>query len=165
MAGRLKEFTGIDPLTIDQQQWTEQSQIAQEHPLYRSMTLSQASVFTDATGQVYPGLSVGRTDIQVAHPRTQYQHGRPSWLLQAGRRKPYFLDPTQCQLKLPCLVQAYAREEPADPMQPTHQGVPLDILEITNWGDKKALILPPGNYRLVLRNGEGQQQELLARLK
>lgn len=159
MAGRIKEFTGIDPLTIDQQQWTEQSQVAQEHPLYRSMKLSQASVFANASGQVYPGLNLGRTDIQLAHPRTQYRYGRPSWLLTGGRRKPYFLKPAQCRLQLPCLVQAYARGEPSQ------QAVPLDIMEVTNWGDKKALILPLGDYRLILRDGQGQQQELLVKLK
>jgi hypothetical protein len=165
MAGRLKEFTDIDPLTIDQQQWTEQSQVAKEHPLYRSMKLSQASVFVDASGQVYPGLSVGRTDIQVAHPRTQYRYGRPNWLLQGGRCKPYFLKPAQCRLQLPCLVQAYVRDELAAQREPAQQAVPLDVMEVRDWGDKKALILPPGAYRLVLRNEEGQQQELLIRPK
>lgn len=144
MAGRLKEFTGIDPLTIDQQQWTEQGQVAKKHPLYRAINIQEASVFVDATGQVYPGLGLGRTDIQVAHPRTRYRYSRPSWLLLGGQRKPCLLKSAQCRLKLPCLVQAYRLDEVADSLLGTRRAIPVDVIEVTRWADRKALILPAG---------------------
>ena len=160
MAGWLKEFTGIDPLTIDQQQWTELSQPVKEHPLYQAMHLSEASVFVHATGAVYLGLALGRTDIQVAHPRTRYTHGRPNWVLAGGRKKPYVLKPAQCSLKLPFLVQAYRMAEWNDVSAPIYQAIPADIIELTSWPDRKALILPVGTYRVMLRDKQGNQQEL-----
>lgn len=160
MAGRVKEFTGIDPLTIDQQQWTELSQPTKEHPLYQLMSIKESSIFFNSKEEIYPGLILGRTDIQVAHPHTTYQYGRPTWLLKEGRWKPCFLTKAQCSLGFPCLVLAYRESERVDRTKPTEQAVPVDILELTSWEERKALILPPGKYRIVLQSLNGEQQEL-----
>lgn len=159
MAGRLKEFTGIDPMTIDQQQWTELSQPTKEHPLYQSMQLVEASIYINTKGEVYPGLSLGRTDVQVAHPRTRYQYGRPTWLLRANQWKPYFLKQEQCSLNLPCLALAYRADEPIGKQNLAEQPIPVDVVELVNWQERKALILPTGRYRVVFRDSSGNQQE------
>ena len=160
MAGRLKEFTGIDPMTIDQQQWTELSQPTKEHPLYQSMHIGEASIYLNAKGEVYPGLSLGRTDVQVAHPRTNYQHGRPTWLLRAGQWKPYPLKQAQCSLKLPCLALAYRADEPMGKQNLAEQPIPVDVVELKDWQEKKSLILPPGKYRVLFQDSSGNQQEV-----
>jgi len=159
MAGRLKEFTGIDPMTIDQQQWTELSQPTKEHPLYQSMNLREASIYINAKGEVYPGLSLGRTDVQVAHPRTRYRYGRPTWLLRAGQWKPYFLKRKQFSLKLPCLALAYRADELIGKQNFGGQPIPVDVVELRSWEERKALILPIGKYRIIFQDLSGNEQE------
>lgn len=158
MAGRVKELTGIDPLTIDQQQWTEMSQPAKEHPLYQVMTLTSSSVFLNQQQEPYPGLALGRTDLQVAHPRTQYKHGRPDWLLRGGAYKPYFLTNRQLALGFPCRVLAYRQAEFDAGTKPFQTAIPLDVMELRGWQPSKALILPPGHYQLRVVASDGQQQ-------
>jgi hypothetical protein len=58
MAGRVKEFTGIDPFTIDQERWTEKSEPARENPAYRLLQISEASVLTtpgERPSRLFPG--------------------------------------------------------------------------------------------------------------
>jgi hypothetical protein len=80
MAGRVKEFTGIDPFTINQQSWTESSEPAREDPLYRMISVKQPSVFVNDKGEVFTATARAGalTDVQVAHPRTIYRYGRPA---------------------------------------------------------------------------------------
>lgn len=159
MAGRLKEFTGIDPLTIDQQQWTELGDRAKEPPLYRLMNITKPTVYINETVQVYPATSDAKTDIQVVHPRTTYQHGRPVWLFRDGDWRPYFLKKEQLTLGFPCLVLAYRAGENIGKAKPTNQAVPMDVIELKSAADKKALALPPGQYQVVVQSQDGREQQ------
>ncbi len=151
MAGRLKEFTGIDPLTINQEPMTERGSRGREDPLYRRVPVSEPTVLVDAGGKAFNGLKDPKqVDIQVFHPRSIYVHGRPEWLLLGGKRKPYVIRPEQLTVGFPCLVLAY-REKESKP-----QGVPADVMEVASPDDGKALILLPGRYSVELRNAAGK---------
>jgi hypothetical protein len=160
MAGRLKEFTGIDPFTIDQERWTEKSEKEKENPAYRLLDVKEPSVFTTPQGDVFsafPGTQP-LVDVRVAHPRTTYQHGRPAWLLREGKRKPYFLQKEQLAVGFPCLVLAYKATEPAGGRSTQPAAVPADVMELQDAKEHKALILAPGMYQVVVKNEQGQQQ-------
>ena len=159
MAGRLKEFTGIDPFTIDQQQWTEHSEPAKEDPLYKLMNVKKPSVYVNAAGKAYPATDAALTDVQVVHPRTTYQHGRPIWLFRDGGWKPYFLTKEQLSLAFPCLVLAYRAGETSSRTKPFDQAIPVDAIELKRADEKKALVLPSGNYRIILLSQDGKQKE------
>ena len=163
MAGRVKEFTGIDPFTINQQSWTESSEPAKEDPLYRMVSVKQPSVFVNATGEAFAATtSAGAlTDVQVAHPKTIYRHGRPAWLLKEGKCKPYFLKKEELSLGFPCMAMAYQEGEPVDAEDPMQQALPVDVIELRAAAEQKALILPRGRYQLVLKNEQGQQQRFM----
>lgn len=159
MAGRLKEFTGIDPFTIDQQQWTELSEPAKETPLYKLVNVNRPSVYVNAAGRAYPATAAALTDIQVVHPRTTYRHGRPNWLFRDGGWKPYFLSKEQLSLNFPCLVLAYRAGETRSLIKPFDQAIPVDVIELKRADEKKALVLPSDNYRIILLSQDGKQKE------
>ena len=160
MAGRLKEFTGIDPLTINQEMMTERSRPDRGSPLYRYAPVTEPTVFVDGEDKAFNGFKgFNQFDVRVFHPRSTYLHGRPQWLLLNGKRKPYILRPEQLTIGFPCLVLAY-RENEGNP-----QGVPADVIEIASPEDQKALILAKGGYTLEVRNGAGKTASLTINVK
>ncbi len=151
MAGRVKEYTGIDPLTINQEMMTERGSPDRGSPLYRRVSVTEPAVFVDAGGKAFNGFKgFKQFDIRIFHPRSTYVHGRPGWLLMGGKRKPYILRAEQMTIGFPCLVLAYRENEDKQ------QAVPADVIEVANRTDLKALVLQPGRYTVEMRNGEGK---------
>jgi hypothetical protein len=160
MAGRLKEYTGIDPLTIDQETLTEHSAPLYEKPDYAAIQFPQPAVLINMDGLVYNGYKKDSAyDIRLYHPRTQYLYGRPSWLSLNGTRKPYIIDASKIKLHYPVLVLAYVADEDST------KTVPYDVMEISNAGDKKALFLQKGVYKLVLKDQQQNSQTLPVRIQ
>lgn len=160
MAGRVKEFTGIDPFTIDQQQWTELGDQAKEWSLYSLMNVKKPTVYVNANGKPYPPATTSAmTDIQVVHPRTTYVHSRPAFLFRGGQWKPYFLTKQQLSLGFPCLVLAYRAGENIGKTNLSEQAIPMDVIELKSADQMKALVLPPGNYQIVVQNLSGKQTD------
>lgn len=153
MAARLQRETGIDPLTIDQT-------LADEHsaPEYESPDYTQAvahfhftvpTVFRLPSGewQIIGGYQ-GKVDMQVFHPRAQYAHGRPDWLKENGYRRPYAVRPEWLPTVGRVLLQAFVASEPAD-------AIPMDQVLLTAGQSPPCLLLPRGDYRLVLQSEDG----------
>jgi len=121
MASRLKQKTGIDPLTIDQTGCWSNSDTA---PMFAS------------GARFVPG----QFDLVVAHPRPTYDEGRPSWRIEEATFKvriPEALLSNESRV----LVEArIAGESP--------ESVPLDRLLL--WpGEAMPLLLPVGSYDLI----------------
>jgi hypothetical protein len=165
MAGRVKEFTGIDPFTTDQEIWTEKSEPSKENPLYRMINVKQPSVFLNSKGEAFSTTAnaTALTDIRVAHPRTTFRYGRPTWLLREGKWKPYFLKKEQLTLTFPCLVLAYKEGEQVVVEKTLQQAIPVDVVELKKPGEEKALILPKGNYRIIVINEQGSKKSFFVR--
>lgn len=89
MAGRIKEYTGIDPFTINQEILTEHYLSAKENPYFKVVdTLQESSVFIKKDGSVFSGPDGDvHYDVRLFHPRTTYINGRPSWLMMEARVK------------------------------------------------------------------------------
>lgn len=158
MAGRLKEYTGIDPFTINQEILTEHSSPIYERPEFSVIQANFPAVLINSNRRVYTGLTRDTTvDVMVYHPRTKYQNGRPQWLWQNLPRKAYFLPAKKVTIKYPLLVQAYRKNE-------NDAAIAYDVMELKNMQEKKALALEPGEYRLVLEN-ENEKQILHVRIR
>ena len=153
MAGRVKEFTGIDPFTINQEVLTERSDPAMENPFYRMIDVDRPTVFVDEQGRAFSGPEgTHYYDVRMAHPRTRYVEGRPHWLLY-GDRQLVSLSDTTLTVGFPCLMKAYRAIE--DP----EQAVPVDVVEIADASHKKPLVLAPGYYQVILKGlGQGQKK-------
>ena len=152
MAGRLKEYTGINPFTIDQERLTGHSSPLYEKPDYTAIHAAFPAVLINQHKVVYNGLARDTSvDLLVYHPRTIYINGRPNWLLLNQQRKPWFVPGDKIKIRYPILAFAYVnREDPAI-------AIPYDVVELSHPREKKALILQKGKYTLVLKNEKEEQ--------
>ena len=155
----LREFTNIDPLSIDQVMMTEKCP-AEEDPYFKIRKVNSPVVFKKGE-EIYvrrevhpenPLQKVAAFDIQVFHPRSVIKYGRPQWIWDNNDLIPYFFNPDKHGMDSPCLVLAYLAEEDIN------FAVPADVIEIQNAGDQTALALKPGKYSFVLRDKNKQKK-------
>jgi hypothetical protein len=144
MAARLKDLTGINPFTIDQEVLTERAERALENPYYLMIDVRRPSVLIDKNGDAFRGpKGTHLYDVRMAHPRTNLVRGRPDWLLANGAK---FIDVPQHKVGgFPCLIQAYKIGENID------EAVPVDVFEISGPDDFKPLALRPGKYMVLVK--------------
>ena len=121
MAARLKQKTGIDPLTIDQTFCASQTGGTQ---------------VTAPTREMPPGAF----DVAVAHPELAFFRGRPQWRIDSGAIA-IELPETLVTAEQRTIVEARYEDEPPDT-------IPLDRL-LLRPGERLPLLLPPGRIRLV----------------
>jgi hypothetical protein len=146
MAGRLNDLTGINPFTIDQIPGSEKGDLKFNSPYIQMANSKKPVIMVNAKGKTYNGeINDNRADCRIIHPVTLYNNGRPDWLTFEGRRKTFHI-PTNSISEYPVLVMAYRNNEFEQ------EGVPADIIEITNKDQKVDLVLDKGNYRIIVKN-------------
>jgi hypothetical protein len=149
MALRLRELTGIDPLTVDQVGGLRLAGPGSDSLLRQAViqlkNLQAASVLKGAQGQLLqlPGQT---RDIQVFQPDETLVGGRPKWLYGAGRRAVAVQVPATPGTGRK-LVQAFYRQE-------SKAAIPADQVVMTQPGQVTLLLLP-GTYRLVVQDEAG----------
>ena len=159
MALRLRELTGINPLTVDQ---TEGLQIAgpSSNPALRAAVLrlkrpQTVSVLTDAQGKPHRVSPFQEHDLQVFHPDATLIAGRPSWLYGAGRKAVTVQIPATAGQGRKLLQAFYSQEGPT--------AIPADQLVLpirSRWPGRATLLLLPGKYRLAVQDEAGQSVPL-----
>ena len=142
MAIHLRQFTGLDPLTIDQTELSERSSPEFEHPLRtRAKELGllgeDAVVLIDSEDE--PVLPFEDVDLAVFGVATDYADGRPTWMNMGGRRHPTAFDTPECADRT-CIVEARRAGFPDE--------MPLDRVEVTSAG-RTTLYLPAGKDIVV----------------
>lgn len=146
MAGRLKEYTNINPFTIDQVSLTEHSDTSKEDPYFKLVKLNYYAMFVDSNGKLFNGAEQNiQYDTRVYHPRSNYIEGRPHWVFE-NNRVPYIL--SKLKATYPILVKAYFASEENNSFNPYENAVPFDIIEIKNQNERKALSLIKGNFTI-----------------
>lgn len=143
MAARLSDLTGLNPFTIDQTQFSEKSLPKYNEPLLRLVKNTVPVILKDSHQTVYNGEDKELfTDIKIIHPVTQYKKGRPGWMLTENRK--LYKVPASAVAEYPVLVLAYRKGELEQ------EGIPADIIELTDPKDSRFLILDKGNYDIVV---------------
>jgi hypothetical protein len=146
MAGRLKEYTNIDPFTINQTSYDEKGDPKFRHPLVKAIDPKESSVLLDADDQPVQAKSgEAYTDLTILHPTTQYADNRPGWLFNGDNLKTE-VELAQFKSMFPVLVMAFREGEDIN------QAVPVDILEVKDENEKAFLALPKGTYSIVVTN-------------
>ncbi len=148
MAGRLTEYTGINPLTINQAIYSERSKPEFNHPLLKALDITASSVIIDTNNNpLRYERGNGWMDIAVFHPNTKYIDDRPDWLFKNGTQNvPVSLE--TIEIAYPVMVLAYEKDEDLQ------LGIPVDITEVKNTTDSCHLGLKKGTYTIVVTNGE-----------
>jgi len=149
MAGRLKENLNIDPFTIDQTLYLEQSD-AEKNPLLLQLnTLGIPVILEDNQKNIFNGnATIKQTDVVVLHPVTTYTDNKPDWY--TANKKSYMIPFGNYSQLNTALVFAYRLNEFEQ------QGVPVDIVEVTNQKQDYKLHLPKGQYEIVIKNQQHQ---------
>ncbi|WP_426481789.1 hypothetical protein [Chryseobacterium sp. R2ACT005] len=147
MAGRLSDLTGINPLTIDQTQFSEKSLLKYNEPLLKLVNNTVPVVLKDENQMIYNGEDKELyTDIKIIHPVTKYIKGRPDWMLHENRK--FYKIPAAQLSTYPVMVFAYRKGEFEQ------KGIPADIIELNTPQDHRFLILDKGNYDIVIKDKE-----------
>lgn len=145
MAGRLKESMNIDPFTIDQTQFLERFDTANNHLFTNLNTTGAPIVLVDKNGVVFNGKTDPKqTDVVVIHPPTKYINNRADWFIK-GKTK-YSVPASKSNNNKPLLVLAYRNTEFEN------KGTPADVIEITNNNAAKDLYLAKGKYTIVIKD-------------
>jgi hypothetical protein len=146
MAGRLNNLTGINPFTIDQIPGSEKGDLKFNSPYIQMANSKKPVIMVNSKGKTYNGeIKDNKADCRIIHPVSVYNNGRPDWLTLNGRRKAFHIANNSIS-EYPVLVMAYRNNEFEQ------EGVPADIIEITNKDQKVDLVLDKGNYRIIVKN-------------
>ena len=153
MAGRLTEYTGINPFTINQTRYTEKSKSEYNHPLLKSLNLTEPSILLEKNNEPYKyERGESWTDIAVFHPNTEYINNRPKWLFENGNKKVQ-IELKEIDIPFPVMLLAFKKGENIN------NAVPIDIYEIENKSITPYLALPIGKYKIVVVNKEHNARE------
>jgi len=159
MAGRLEEYTGINPFTINQTQYTEKSKSELNHPLLKSLNIKEPSILLDKNNIPYK-YRRGKTwtDIAVFHPNTIYIDDRPNWLFKNGNKN-IIVELKEIDILFPVMVLAFKKGENIN------NAVPIDIYEVKNKSINPHLALPKGKYEIVVVNKGNDAQKFELEVK
>lgn len=160
LAAIIKDLSGIDPFTINQEVLTERL-VLPNSSYYAYIEAEESSVFLNDQRIPFNGPEgFDKFDLLVYHPPTQYLAGRPDWLYRDGSYKKYKVKRKAFKgISCPCLVKAYKKEEALN-------SVPLDIIALDeDTNDQPYLVLPPGAYILEVVNAKKEKRYLNARVR
>lgn len=144
MTGRLKEYTDIDPYTINQETFSEKGSFEINPAFVNLNTSGEPIVLIDQQGQPFTGTSDPKqTDLKIIHPVTQYKNNRPQWL--AKDKNPYSIDASKLKI-FSVLALAYRKGEFKN------NGIPADIIEIKDQQSTNTLFLATGKYEIIFKD-------------
>jgi hypothetical protein len=146
MAARLKELSGIDPLTVDQATFMPAAESRSDAPIFASARQKAKAETVALFGNDAPlivGPYAGAVDLQIVHPTLPRRQGRPGWLFELGRLPklaPANMKPRSGAI----LVKAFAKDDPPD-------ATPLDQAYWRAGTGPPVLLLPFSAVRLTLK--------------
>lgn len=146
MAGWIKEYTNINPFTIDQTYYSEKGDSKYNKPYINFVNLNYPAIMINENGKTFNGgIANDQTDCRIIHPITKYIDNRPDWLYLAGERKKYIIPKNKIS-EFPILVLAYNQGEYEQ------NGIPCDVIEILNKNQSRTLILKRGKYKIIIKD-------------
>ncbi|MGH1338765.1 MAG: hypothetical protein ACRBFS_21805 [Aureispira sp.] len=151
----IKQKSGINPLTINQEEWLETHSNKTANPyrlLIEEQRIKSISVFKNREGELFSTNPTGY-DMNVYFPPTTYVIGRPMWLFTLSEKRGVAVPYHQINATFPYLLFAYKEGDDSE-------ATPVDVLEIKSSMDRKILALEKGRYQLLVKSLDGQVQRL-----
>ena len=85
MAGQVKEYTGINPFTIDQIVLSEKSEMKFSNPYYRIINANTYSILVDKNDSPFnKRFDKQQVDALLYSPPTKYINEKPDWVFENG---------------------------------------------------------------------------------
>ena len=149
-AARLKEKTGIDPLTIEQSGNWPAMDPANDAPhvaaVLERFAPERPIVVSSGGVTIANRTYAGQMDLSVFHPRKAPVSGRPGWLAADPARRAFTVDVPAFE-GIALLQAIRASEGPA--------GVPADHFLLTPGQSRATFFLYPGSYYVRLERAAG----------
>lgn len=119
LAGRIKEFSGSDPLTINQTQYYERSERVFEDSLYQTTDYEEPTLLINQNGESID-LEENKDwyDLFVFHPRTKFTYGIPNWILANKTIKEF--EWPEIDINCPCKILMFEESDDIDLAVPTY---------------------------------------------
>jgi hypothetical protein len=152
MATNIKNWTGLDPLTIDQTNMTEHNNEKYNDKYFRVSKVTKPSVLLKNEKPFVRPPRKGMYDMHIFHPRANYKFNRPDWIYNT--KKTRFIHVKKKHLKkvsFPCLVKAYLCKEKLE------KTIPFDVIQLDSIEDNTSLLLPKGKYKIIITSDSGQK--------
>ncbi|MEQ8908382.1 MAG: hypothetical protein RIC95_04260 [Vicingaceae bacterium] len=150
MAGRLTEYTGINPLTVNQTKFDNRFDAGYLNPLSQRLELTEPTVFLEENQLSYLGTrNDSAFDIMVFHEQASYQKAKPDWLDENENVWVSFPD-SLINLGKPFFAMAFIEGEEIA------EAIPYDLDILTESRDSVLLALKAGNYILHFQNKNGK---------
>jgi len=152
MAALLKQYSGIDPLTVDQIAGTPHVSRGREFSIYRHIEPligPRTSVVFNLANQPVRREGV---DLITFHPDlTEARTERPAWLHMCGYRLPFDItvEPDD-DLRL---IRAFIVGEPSG-------SIPIDQVILPAGAASASLLMPTGEYRIEIQSRDGMNSIL-----
>ena len=152
MALAFWRLSGIEPLTIDETDMTEESNFGYGRVIYQAYTTKFP--ITEPSIALINENPVNVTDkdlydLCVIHPPTIYKDGRPTWMSLDGVRQPTYIKSFSRDV---FLVQAYYQQEIDNNDGTPWQLVPADQTYYPGGKDRYLLYLRKGKYKIFFRD-------------
>jgi hypothetical protein len=152
MALAFWRLSGIEPLTIDQTDMTEESNFGYGRVIYQAYTtkflLDESSIALVNNNPVNV-TDKDLYDLCVIHPPTIYKDGRPTWMSLGGYRQPVNVKSFSRDV---FFVQAYYQQEIDNNDGTPWQLVPADQTYYPGGKDRYLLYLQKGKYKIFFRD-------------
>ncbi|MCL1137061.1 hypothetical protein [Shewanella pneumatophori] len=149
LASKLKKYTALETLTIDQTSRIERSNTKYEHPTYsravKSVKMEEPFIFVK--GKQIWSSDPNKWDISILWPRTIYLNGRPKWA--SLDRVNYHVSASDCKNLYPCMVDVFKfnhRDE-----------IPLDRVLISSKNELKSVFLSQGDNIILTTDSNGNE--------
>jgi hypothetical protein len=150
MAEYLKDWTRLDPLTIDQTFFTlsgdPEMDIKGLGQIQESKSIQDVSILL-SDGQVWTPWE--EVDLYLLHPEAIYRNNRPHWRRQATGSRSLTIDAHWLKGEGPFLVQAFRSDDP-------HDAIPIDQIVVSDAHMPTDLILYDESFIIHVWDSTGK---------
>ncbi|MEZ6163390.1 MAG: hypothetical protein R3B67_03030 [Phycisphaerales bacterium] len=152
LASRLREATGIDPLTVSQTTYYPRSSNRQRGSAIAGFDRDDSFVLRDDDGLWSP--KPEQYDIELLHPSTDPVDGRPGWMFRADDRERVDVDLSAIDQSDDAVLVVTREGEPMN-------AIPSDVVLLRSGQREAALSLRAGSYHVWLVR-QDHEPELIA---
>ena len=141
MAGVLADLTKINPLTIDQNRYSDKGENRYNQPLSKLVQSNVPSILINSEETIFRSNSTSyETDISIIQPITNFKKIDSSWLNDDVQIEVEI--PTEKTINYPALLLIYRKGELE------MNGIPTKIIELAN--NQKKIFVKKGNYDYLI---------------
>ncbi|RRJ91987.1 hypothetical protein EG240_04170 [Paenimyroides tangerinum] len=141
MAGVLSDLTKINPLTIDQNRYSDKGENRYNQPLTKLVQSNVPSILINSEETIFRSNSTSyETDISIIQPIINFEKIDSSWLNDNVQIEVEI--PTEKTINYPALLLIYRKGELK------MNGIPTKIIELAN--NQKKIFVKKGNYDYLI---------------